>query len=52
VKMGYVQIDKGILDACDWVGNVGFFAIIIVFAIWVFWCFFKNLNVLKTEEVH
>jgi uncharacterized protein len=52
VKMGYVQISKEILDACNWVGNVGFFAIIIVFAVWVFWCFFKNLNVLKTEEGH
>ena len=52
VKMGYVQIDKGILDVCDWVGNVGFFAIIIAFAIWVFYCFFSNLNVLKAEEAH
>lgn len=52
VKMGYVQIDKGILDICDWVGNVGFFAIIIAFAIWVFYCFFSNLNVLKAEEAH
>ena len=30
----------------------GFFAIIIAFAIWVFWCFFKNINVLKVQEAH
>lgn len=52
VKMGYIHIDKNILAVCDWIGNVGFFGIIIVFAIWVFWCFFTNLNVLKTEEAH
>ena len=52
VKMGYIQVPKNVLAILDWVGNVGFFAIIIVFAIWVFWCFFKNLNVLKAEEAH
>jgi uncharacterized membrane protein YfcA len=52
VKMGYIQVSKEVLSICDWVGNVGFFAIIIIFAIWVFWCFFSNLNVLKSEEVH
>ncbi|MDD2465343.1 MAG: sulfite exporter TauE/SafE family protein [Desulfobulbus sp.] len=52
VKMNYIKVDKGILDICDWIGNVGFFGIIIVFAIWVFWCFFTNLSVLKTEEAH
>nr|WP_321465846.1 sulfite exporter TauE/SafE family protein [uncultured Desulfobulbus sp.] len=51
-KMGYIKVDKGVLDICDWIGNVGFFGIIIVFAIWVFWCFFTNLNVLKAEEAH
>jgi hypothetical protein len=52
VKMGYVQIPNSVLAVLDWIGNVGFFAIIIAFAIWVFWCFFSNLNVLKAEEAH
>jgi hypothetical protein len=41
-----------VLDILDWIGNVGFFAIIIAFALWVFWCFFSNLSVLRAEEAH
>ncbi len=52
VKMNYIQVSKEILNVCDWVGNVGFFSIIIIFAIWVFYCFFSNLNVLRSEEAH
>jgi uncharacterized membrane protein YfcA len=52
VKMGYIQVPKNVLDILDWIGNVGFFAIIIAFALWVFWCFFSNLSVLRAEEAH
>ena len=27
-------------------------AFIIAFAVWVFYCFFSNLNALKSEEAH
>ncbi|NCC77605.1 MAG: sulfite exporter TauE/SafE family protein, partial [Clostridia bacterium] len=50
VKMGYIDVSPGILKVVDLIGNVGFFVIITVFAAWVFYSFFSNLNVLKSEE--
>ncbi len=50
VKMNYIHLDKGLLNVFDWIGNLSFFGIIIVFAIWVFWCFFTHFNVLTAEE--
>ncbi len=52
VKMGYMDVPKGVLDVVDLIGNVGFFVIITVFAVWVFYSFFSNLKVLKAEEAH
>ncbi|MCL1981438.1 MAG: sulfite exporter TauE/SafE family protein [Proteobacteria bacterium] len=52
VRMGYISLSKDIISVIDMIGNVGFFVIIIVFAVWVFYCFFANLSVLKSGEVH
>jgi len=52
VKMGYIDVSKGVLNVVDLIGNVGFFIIITVFAIWVFYSFFSNLKVLTAEEAH
>ena len=52
VKMGYMDVPKGVLDVVDLIGNVGFFVIITAFAVWVFYSFFSNLKVLKAEEAH
>lgn len=52
MKMGYVELSKDFIKVIDLIGNVGFFLIITVFATWVFWCFFTNLKVLKSGEVH
>ena len=40
------------LKILDTIGTIGFFVIIIIFAAWVFYSFFSNLNVLRTEEAH
>jgi len=52
VKMGYIDVSKGVLNVVDLIGNVGFFIIITVFAVWVFYSFFSNLKVLTAEEAH
>jgi uncharacterized membrane protein YfcA len=52
VKMGYIEVSKDVLNIVDLIGNVGFFIIITVFAIWVFYSFFSNLKVLTAEEAH
>jgi hypothetical protein len=52
MKMGYIQVSKDLLNIVNMIGNVGFFIIITTFAVWVFWCFFSNLKVLKSGEVH
>jgi uncharacterized membrane protein YfcA len=52
VKMGYIEVSKDVLNIVDLIGNVGFFIIITVFAVWVFWSFFSNLKVLTAEEAH
>jgi hypothetical protein len=52
MKMGYVDLSKDFIKVVDIIGNAGFFIIITAFATWVFWCFFTNLKVLKSGEVH
>ncbi len=52
MKMGYVELTPGFIKVVDFIGNAGFFIIITTFAVWVFWCFFSNLKVLKSGEVH
>jgi len=52
MKMGYIEVSKGFLNVVNMIGNLGFFIIITVFAIWVSYCFFSNLNVLKSGEAH
>lgn len=50
VKMGYVDVSPQVLNILYLVGTVGFFVIISAFAVWVFWSFFTNLKVLKSEK--
>ena len=52
MKMGYIEVGPGFIKAVDLIGIGGFFIIITAFAIWVFYCFFTNLNVLKSGEAH
>jgi uncharacterized membrane protein YfcA len=52
VKMGYIHVSPTTLKVLDIIGTLGFFIIIIIFAAWVFWSFFSNLNVLRSEEAH
>jgi uncharacterized protein len=51
-KMEYLHLSKSTLTILNTIGTYGFFLIIITFALWVFWCFFSNLNVLKKEEAY
>ena len=52
-QMGWIgTLSPGTLNALDIVGIWGFFAIIITFALWVFYSFFANIDVLKTKEAH
>ncbi len=51
-KMGYIEFPESAQRIVDIIGIGGFFIIITAFAIWVFWCFFKNIGTLKTGEVH
>jgi hypothetical protein len=51
-KMGYVDVSQQTMKLLDTIGTIGFFVIIIIFATWVFYSFFSNLNVLRSEEVH
>ncbi len=50
VKMGYVDVSPQVLKILYLVGTIGFFVIISAFAVWVFWSFFTNLSVLKSEK--
>ena len=52
MKMGYIEVGPGFIKTVDLIGIGGFFIIITAFAIWVFYCFFTNLNVLKSGEAH
>ncbi|MCL2340902.1 MAG: sulfite exporter TauE/SafE family protein [Proteobacteria bacterium] len=48
-RMGYINLSKDVLSIIDLIGNVVFFALIIAFAVWVFYCFFANLSTLRGE---
>ena len=52
VKMGYIKLSPEVLKVCDIIGTWGFFIIITIFAVWVFYSFFSNLKVLRGGEVH
>ncbi len=43
MKMGYIEVDP-FIKTVDSIGIGGFFIIITAFAVWVFYCFFTNLN--------
>ena len=52
-QMGWIPaLPPWLLKTLDFIGIWGFFAIIITFALWVFYSFFTNLDVLKSEEAH
>lgn len=48
-SMGYLDLSPAMLNVLDFIGTVGFFIIISIFAVWVFWSFFSNLDVLRTK---
>lgn len=52
VKMGYMDVSTQTLNILYTIGTYGFFIIIGTFAAWVFWSFFSNLKVLRSEEVY
>ncbi len=52
MKMGYIDVSPTLLRVLDTIGTWGFFLIIIIFATWVFYSFFSNLNLLRTEEAY
>ena len=52
VKMGYIKLSPEVLKVCEIIGTWGFFIIITIFAVWVFYSFFSNLKVLRGGEVH
>jgi hypothetical protein len=52
-QMGWIPaVTPTIKMTLDIIGTWGFFALIITFAIWVFYSFFANIGILKSEEVH
>jgi len=52
-QMGYISTPSQTMTMIlDIIGTWGFFALIITFAVWVFYSFFANIGVLKSEEVH
>jgi uncharacterized membrane protein YfcA len=48
----YIPISKAIGKLLESIGFWAFFIVIVVFAVWVFGTFFKNIKVLKGEGVH
>jgi uncharacterized membrane protein YfcA len=48
----YIPISKTIGKLLESIGFWAFFIVIVVFAVWVFGTFFKNIKVLKGEGVH
>ena len=52
VKMGYIKLSPEVLKVCEIIGTWGFFIIITIFAVCVFYSYFSNLKVLRGGEVH
>jgi len=50
-KLGYVQLTERVGAVINTIGTVVFFALVLVFALWVFLSFFRNLRVLREEVV-
>jgi len=48
-SLGYLKITKGVGSLINTVGNSLFFLAIGLFAVWVFYSFFSNIKLLKTE---
>ena len=49
-SMSILDMSSNVAELIDLIGTVIFFAIIIAFAVWVFFCFFSNFKQLKGEE--
>jgi hypothetical protein len=48
-SLGYLKITKEVGSLINTVGNSLFFLAIGLFAVWVFYSFFSNIKLLKTE---
>lgn len=49
-SMSILNMSSNVAELINLIGTVIFFAIIIAFAVWVFFCFFSNFKQLKGEE--
>ena len=49
-SMSILDMSSNVAELINLIGTVIFFAIIIAFAVWVFFCFFSNFKQLKGEE--
>jgi uncharacterized membrane protein YfcA len=49
-QMEYISISKGLAGWIDFLGAIIFFAMVAIFGIWVFFMFFKNIDVLRGKE--
>jgi uncharacterized membrane protein YfcA len=50
--LGMISMTKETGKLLETVGTYIFFAVLIAFALWVFWIFFSNIRTLKGEEMH
>ena len=51
-EMEYITLSKEVGNALDFIGLIVFFIIVGIFALWVFFMFFKNLGVLKGKPIY
>lgn len=49
-QMEYISISKVLAGWIDFIGMIIFFAMVAIFGFWVFYMFFKNINVLRGKE--
>uniref|UniRef100_A0A7C3ZCU8 Probable membrane transporter protein n=1 Tax=Desulfobacca acetoxidans TaxID=60893 RepID=A0A7C3ZCU8_9BACT len=50
-QMEYISLSKAFAEGIDFIGLIIFFLICGIFGLWVFYMFFKNLNVLRGREL-
>ena len=48
----YMPMSKGACAVLETIGIYAFFIVILFFALWVFWTFFKNIGILRGNPVH
>lgn len=52
IDLEYIPMGKGVGNVLESIGFYAFFVVIIIFAVWVFGTFFKNISALKGEGAH